>query len=207
MEKLPITVGQSLSIRPKDREYFHINKKILGARPYEFIIVDKLVVEMNERLFTPLEGEIACNFIFQGNAYFFETDILDTISYNITLIRYPVYFETRSLRKYIRIPVRIPVVAFVESANRGIEGIIEDISEGGCRVSLTRLFYAYKNMKCVLNFELPNRKMIRGLRANIRSIEVNKLKQTIQLGLQFTKPRELIGEVVRFCRFCRRFKL
>ncbi len=207
MQKLPLVVGQELRIRSKDREYFQIDAKVIGARPNEFIIIDNLILEMNERLFVRLQGDIICNYIYQGKGYLFESRVIDSIGYDMSLIRYPSSVEIQSLRKHTRIRIQLPVILSLPSEDSGTQGVITDISEGGCRLLFDKLFYVTSKMKCRLSFELPDGRPIKGLHSAIRSINVSKLRKTTELGIQFLGPKEVLQKVSAFCEFCRRFKL
>lgn len=207
MQKLPLVLGQEMAIRSLDREYFQLNAKVVGARTGEFILLDNLILEMNDRLFVRLQGSIKCSYILQGKAYVFQSEVLDSISYDLSLIRYPGFFETNSLRKHTRVKINLETVLSLEGVDNPAAGSIIDLSNGGCRLLVDKVFYVDRKMKCRLDFTLPNGQAVNGLAAAIRSINISKLKRTTDLGLQFTGPREELKKVAAFCDFCRKFKL
>lgn len=205
MQKLPLVLGQEMAIRSRDREYFQLNAKVLGAKTGEFILLDKLILEMNNRLFVRLQGGIKCSYILQGKAYVFKSEVLDSISYDLGLIRYPKSFEVTSLRKHTRIKINLATFLALEGVEGRAEGSLTDLSNGGCRLLVKKVFYVDRKMNCQLEFTLPNGQSVHGLAASIRSIQISKLKRTTELGLQFKGPREQMEKVSSFCDFCRKF--
>jgi len=207
MQKLPLALGQEITIRSRDREYFQVNTKVLGARTGEFILLDSLVLEMNDRLFVRLQGDIKCTTILQGTAYVFDSEVLDTLSHDMSMIRYPQSYQSKSLRKYTRVRINLAVTLTLEGVDTQCRGQLIDLSDGGCRVIVDKVFYVDNKMHCRLDFALPSGQAVQSLTAAIRAINVSKLRRTTDLGLQFLGPKEELGKVGAFCEFCRRFKL
>lgn len=207
MRKLPLALGQEIIIRSREREYFQLNSKVLGARVGEFILVDSLILEMNDRLFVRLQGDIKCSSILHGNAYLFDSQVLDTIAYDLSLIRYPKSYEVKSLRQHTRVRINLTTVLSLEGVDTPYRGQLLDLSDGGCRLMVDKVFYVDTKMRCSLDFTLPNGQGVQSLTASIRSINVSKLRRTTDLGLQFMGPREQVEKVGCFCEFCRKFQL
>lgn len=206
MKKLPLVIDSQIFLRSIEQKGIKTASRILGARHGDFILIEQPVFRITDRFYATPE-EFLCTFSDEGDVYHFQSRIQKTIGGGLTFIDYPEEFQVEAIRKHHRIQVNIEVHISIQELKEQVKGMMKDISEGGSFVSLPVLIPVAKNMKCSIDFTLPDNQNITGLTALVRQVQFRKLRKTIDLGLEFTGPPVEIAKLRSFCQFCMFFKV
>lgn len=207
MKKLPILIENEMIIySPADRTR-KAKSRILGARHWDFILIEEPVFRINERIFLPLEGDFMCVFLHEDVRYAFQSRIRSVLSEGLALIDYPEKYRVEKIRNSHRIRVNLEAKLYLAHLKETKDAVIRDISEGGCCVVIPTVSPLALDMTCVLDFTLPDKQRVAGLRVKIRSIQYSALKKSVELGTQFLEPPEQVSKVLAFCRYCMFFRV
>ena len=218
MKKLPIVIESEIFIRSMEQKTLQAKSKILGARHGDFILVEEPICRINERLTSPLEGNVICSFFYEGDIYRFPSHIQRALGEGLTLIAYPSRFQIENVRKYHRIQVNIETRFYIENTlvdapavrkrqDDVAKATLVDISEGGCFLIVPVLMHIVQNMYCRLDFILPDNQQVTRLQGRVRSVQFFKLKKTTEVGLQFIGPPEELAKIASFCQYCLYFRV
>ena len=142
----------------KQKKYLIIEQPILGGMP----------ARMDEGMAWTI------NFIFDGIIYHFTAHVLGSCSrpVNVTFLTYPESLDRTTLRTGKRFPVNIKALCVPSSSRdseeaKRIQGIIRDISEGGCQFGTTVQFDPGETLD--LTMELPDQEPLEDLPAEVVS--------------------------------------
>jgi c-di-GMP-binding flagellar brake protein YcgR len=208
MKKLPIPVGGVIFLRPLQNQSIQAKSFILGAKHGDFLIIEQPIVRYSERLFAKVSGDVICRYEYEGEVYDFTSSIRKSMNDGLTLIDYPSEFEVHALRKFPRIRVNIETIATLEEdADNTLNANMIDISEGGCQLIFNSLQALAQNALCFLDFSLPDKCQIRGLKAKITKVSMSKLETTTKVGVQFLGPPDEMEKITSFCHFCSFFEV
>lgn len=218
MNRLPVVIETEIHIRSVEVKTLHAKSRMLGARHGDFILIEEPVYQISERLASPIFGEVLCWFFHEGDIYRFATRIREGLGTGLTLLDYPEHFQVESIRNSHRIQVNIETRLYLGPESweavdlqkrRGPEdrGTIVDISEGGCRLRVPMLTHAVRNMTCWLEFVLPDNQPIGGLRCKVCNVQYQKIRKSMEMGLQFVGPPDQISMIRSFCSYCMFFKV
>ncbi len=209
MVKLPISIDNDIHLRPADKEMVKTTSKILGARHGEYIIIDHPVIRMSERIVAHLDGDLLCWFFHEGNTYKFHSRIIKKLAHQVSLLDYPSVsaVDIQKVWKSHRIQVNLEVLMTIDGIRGTIRAIMDDISEGGCSITIPSLEVVAKDRACTMDFALVNGEKVKGLTGIVRSVRHVALKKITELGVQFTGPPELLDKIVAFCQLCMYFKV
>ena len=207
MEKLPLIVETEIVIRSLEQKILKARSRILGGRHGDFILIEKPVVPLGERLEAHFEGDFVCTFIHEGEIYRFESRVRRLMEGNLALIEYPQQFEVEQLRRHHRISVNIDCRTQLEGVRGMVVGTIQDISEGGCFISFPHLIPVALNTPATAGFVLPDNQAIEGIHARVKSVKYHRLQKATEVGLQFLGPPETISKIRSFCEYCLFFKV
>lgn len=207
MNNLPIPVNTEIHIRSRQKGTPKATTRILGARYGEFIIIDNPGVKINERFTIEFEGDVICWFFHDGITYGFQSRIREKLARNIALIDYPLLVEAQRIRKHQRIPLGIETSLAVDGMNGTIRGIMEDISEGGCNISVPFLIPAVEDTSCRLDFSLLDGQTVSSIKGTVQRINHVRHRKIVKLGVRFIGPSQEHIKIISFCRFRVLFKL
>lgn len=207
MKKLPLTIGNEITIRSLEQKALQAKSKIIGARHGDFIIIETPVVPFGERLAAHFEGSFIATFLHDGDIYRFESFVQKSVEGGVDFIAYPVRFQTEQLRKHHRIQVNIETRLHLENEKDEVHCNIRDISEGGCSVVVQPLRPVALNMMCTAAFVLPDNQVIQGIEAKVRSVKYFKLRKTTEIGIEFLAPPEEMSKISSFCQYCLFFRV
>lgn len=207
MERLPLEIGQEITLRPLGENTPHKAKsQVIGAKHGEFIIIEKPVIKITDYII--LVGEaFLCWIIHEGNIYRFESIIKKYLEEDLCLIEYPSSFQVESLRKHIRIKVNLETQFKIGFKSDVFKGTIMDISEGGCRLVVDSILIVGRNERIVMSFMLPDNRLIREIEGITRSVLYDRLRKKTEIGVQFTGPDFELSKIYSFCQFCQYFKV
>ncbi len=208
-KRLPFSIGSEIFLRPlgDEKEVSKAASRILGARPEEFLIIDDPIIRVSERFTVPVTGSVLCWYLYEGEVYRFQSDVLKSLGEGLTLIRYPSRHQCQSLRKHQRVRVNIETVFSSEGAGEEIRGAMQDISEGGCRVLIPSLIALGRNASCAVGFTLPDGQQVRRVDSVVRGLEYSKIRRTTLVRVEFTGPPAELGKISSFCHYCMFFKV
>lgn len=209
MKKLPIEIETPIVIRSPEQKSLKTSSRMLGARHGDFILIEEPVISFNERLFAHFEGQFLCSYIHQGVYYHFASKLRKVMSGGLALIEYPTSYHVEKVRQHPRVRVNLQgkFILAGQRLDTTFECVIRDISEGGCYLTIQTLTHLATNMRCTLNFVLPDDRSVTGMEGLIRNVQYYKLKKAADAGIQFTGPPEEIAKVRSFCEFCMYFKV
>jgi c-di-GMP-binding flagellar brake protein YcgR len=202
MDTLPLTINEEIVVQSIKDRALRVRSRILGARLREFIIINYPAYRLSERLTGELEGQIECRFVHEGTVYGFLSKIRKHMTDGITLIDYPEAFQELPLRKHDRIRVNIETQLFLPRESTPLKVVMNDISMGGCKITIPALFAMTSDSTFLIRFTLPNNDDIDNLRVQVRSVRQKRLRKQTEVGLSFVEPLEDILKISSFCHFC-----
>ena len=208
MKRLPITIGTEILLRPLKNQGIQVRSLILGARHGDFMIIETPTLQYSDRLSAKVVGDVICRYIHDGELYAFNSSIRKSTAEGFTLLDYPSDFEVHVLRKHTRIRVNIEtMVAPEDNPLDTIKATITDISEGGCMLVFDGFQALHQNLVCMLDFILPDKSQVRGLKGKMVKINFSRLEKATKVGLQFLDSSEELEKISAFCRFCSFFEV
>lgn len=207
MEKLPLVVEADIVIRSLEQKILKAKSKILGGRHGDFILIERPIVPFGERLEAHFEGDFVCTFLHEGEIYRFQSRLRSFVGDDLAIIEYPQQFEFEQLRKHHRISVNIDCHLHMNGVRGSVGGTIQDISEGGCSLSIGQLIPIALNTPCTARFILPDNQVVEDISAKVRSVRYHKLHKVTEVGVQFLSPDEELAKIVSFCQYCLFFKV
>ncbi|MBX7257836.1 MAG: PilZ domain-containing protein [Candidatus Hydrogenedentes bacterium] len=146
----------------------------------------------------PFRVNVACvlRFISDGDACACSTAILDLGSgshFSYLRVYWPSVIESIRVRRHGRAPVSCSCTVKLPEG-REIEGELQDISAGGCRIVLKHSLP--KDMPISLTFDLPDGSVVRGLASTVASIA--QVGNGVAHGIQFSDPDECVVNDIEF---------
>lgn len=207
MDKLPLVVETEIIIRSLEHKILKARSRILGGRHGDFILIEEPVVSLGDRIEAHFEGDFVCTFLHEGDIYRFESRIRDLLGGNLAFIEYPQQFEVEQLRRHHRISVNIDCRLQLDGVRGMVTGTIQDISEGGCFLSVVQLIPVALNTLATAEFLLPDNQTIEGIQAKVKSVKHHRLQKATEIGLQFLAPPAALSKIRSFCQYCLFFKV
>ncbi len=157
---------------------------LIGYKVRKYLVVERpLSGGVPARLEQGTEWSV--NFVHQGQIYGFNTQILGASAAPVplTFLGYPESVERTELRQSQRYPVQLATVFRPETQDGGpFNGVIVDISEGGCLMAATVGLPAGSSLS--LQLDLPTQGEAKGLTAEIKSLRGQEGRYL--MGLCFT---------------------
>jgi len=208
MKKLPLEIGQELTLRPLGENMPHKAKtRVIGAKHGDYIIIEEPIIRISDRLVVLTGEAVLCWFFHEGDVYRFESVIRKSLGEGLCLLEYPLDFQVESLRRHIRIKVNLETEFKVGFKPDVFRGTVVDISEGGCRVVADSIVFAGINDRIVLTFTLPDDRVIKEIEGVVRNVLHDRMRKRTELGIQFKGPESEISKINSFCQFCQYFKV
>ena len=206
-QEIPFRFGDTLMLQSLANHAHKAKPKVLGIIPNDFIIIEKPVFAVNERLSAAISGDFLCVYFHEGCVYKFRSRFRDVPIKNVTCIDFPAEFDARQLRKYPRIKVNLEAEIAVGKAGQLIKGDIVDVSEGGCCLEFPRLIPAVKGTVMEANFTLPDNQLIEHMQCVVMNTGYSYAWRRTQFGLSFSEPDTEIDKIRKFCRMCSYFRV
>lgn len=205
--KIPIAIEEKIVVRSRQNDTIKVSCRVLGAWHGKFLIIEDPVFRVNERLSIPIEGDVLCWYLFGGDVYQFMSKVLGSYSEGFALLEYPDAVQIDKLRRYPRIPMKLQTQIQVENSRGSLRSTMNDISTGGCSLTINSLEVIAKNTACKLSFTLPDGQKVSGLEAAACTCRTHVLKKTTAVGLKFLGPVDQIEIISSFCRSFEYLKL
>lgn len=155
-----------------------------------------------------LDGkDVIVKFFFDGIVYGFKSDVLNYVTKpeSLLFINYPAYIEKVEIRSHSRILCNLPAAVYIKESN--LEGIIFDISKGGCRLNIYNFNYSLvKNFaieeEVRLNFYLPTD--TEPLDIKSRAKNINSSSDNVSIGLQFSENDPSVQKISKYVDYVNR---
>lgn len=182
-----LTVGMTLQIQVEGLG--SVLSSLVGMEEgVHLIIKAPPMAEIATKLFE--KNIIIIRYFLAGQVFGFRSTLLSIIKepFRLCILSYPTKMETLNLRKYDRIYCLLP--AEIKMPQGTYEGLIEDISMGGCYFALNMpqdgKFPSIKiGDELLIFFNLPENKERCLFNIIVRAIKCDI--QTMKLGVQFLK--------------------
>jgi len=210
-EAFPLRVGSRVTLRPVgNKEKTGLATRILGFDEGRMLIfkTPKPLEEFEEMI----ENDLLCFSFHDGALYSFITRVRHRFDQvKLVLLDYPNMFQKKRIRAYQRIRLQLDAtfriheesldrLADLESL-RGIicQGVVTDISEGGCRLLLYNSGCLPVQVLCTMDFRLPDGQDVEELEGEmIQCTEVDE--HCSEMGILFRGPSGQLRKVMKFCR-------
>lgn len=192
-----------LRINPLSHQHPPLQAEFLGAGHYEFIILRLPVVPgLLKQLLPQTRTEI--RYMQEGAVHAFTTEI---ISYStkpslVLFTTYPDRMSIRNTRRHHRILCALPII--MHSAKGDGEGIISDLSLGGCRVVFELTGQAgvreiEVGSELVLQMAIRADGLPCGAKAVVRNVELAGVRMAV--GLSFVDAhRDFTSQLAQYIR-------
>jgi hypothetical protein len=163
--------------------------RLVGMEPGNFLIIlTPPIANLGSKLYQKNHGIV--RYLFSGRVYAFRSTLLSLIKepYRLSILTYPTSIENVNLRKHERIS---SLIAAEMSANGQLhEGIISDISDGGCSFEFNksdqRAFPELKVLdKVVISMLLKETSLATVFNATVRSVLTDN--ENMMAGIQFAQ--------------------
>ncbi|MBN1545245.1 MAG: flagellar brake protein [Syntrophaceae bacterium] len=166
---------------------------LLGMDPGKFIIVQTSPIsDIGSKVFE--KNNCIVRYLSAGRVYAFRCTLLGLIKEpcRFSILSYPESFEVINLRKYERVSCIID--AGIRINENFYEGIITDISMGGCSFDFSKSdITEFPNVnildKVSVSMNLKDKEFMENIGAIVRSIR--KDENNLSLGLQFNAGEEI----------------
>jgi hypothetical protein len=163
--------------------------RLVGMEPGNFLIIQTPpIANLGTKLYQKNHGIV--RYLFSGRVYAFRTTLLSLIKepYRLSILTYPTAIENVNLRKHERIPSLI--TAKMSAKGQLHEGIISDISNGGCsfefKKSGQRAFPELQILdEVVISMLLKETSDATVFNATVRSVRMDN--ENMMAGIQFTQ--------------------
>ena len=133
MDDMEISVGAKLLLDLCGTESRRVSGELVGWRSTKTLLAS-LPLLVGIRDYLDVGRYITCRYMHEGTVYGFKSRILGYITNpdSLVFLSYPDYWESLDLRKQQRVPCFFPATFYLK--NHEIHGILNDISEFGCRI-------------------------------------------------------------------------
>lgn len=134
--RLQIELGVKVLIAPEGQAD-KLNGLLVGMEPGRYLVLRVPALTAAQPHITPGKP-VVCRYICRGNVVQFRTTILGQVLHpmKLLLVHFPSGFKLLNLRKHPRVDCFFPATAGTEDTN--YQGILLDISVGGCKFSLKK---------------------------------------------------------------------
>lgn len=128
---MKLDIGSDLFLQFKDREEY-FPSYIIGLKPDAYIIIETPAVLGKEYGMTK-ERQITLKYKHLGEVFRFNASVIESFDkpFKVTFITYPEQIEKIEFRNSPRVFCSIPTTLYYK--NNEVQGVITDISIGGCR--------------------------------------------------------------------------
>lgn len=172
---------------------------LLGWKDHEWLVCEWPLPLSHDRR---VENGTSCtvSYLHNGKLVGYRSEIRDRISSPVPLlfVAYPKNVEEMHLRKHLRASANEPILLMqadrasgsssVLPGNSYFGGLLKDLSEGGCSVSLVRRPAWLRSGSAVrLEFELPGLGRITNLTGVVKNIDVRDGSEAIGIEFRFNE--------------------
>jgi c-di-GMP-binding flagellar brake protein YcgR len=190
-ESISMIIGSTLDIHVRGSRS-RIKSELIGIEEGKFLIVKLPPIQSKGSILNLLyKGNvIIVRYLIKGTVFGFKTRISQFVHYpaKLVFIEYPKRIETRELRANKRIECYLP--ANVKINDNTIDGVIVDISKGGCQIVIEKAkvkgsLVLQVDDEIGISFQLPGVKeelTVAGKQKNIK-----KDGDSVSIGIKFDK--------------------
>jgi len=155
-----------------------LNSRVIGWSDGEFVVIEHPVVQ-GELAMLPKDAAVVCRGTVEGRTYAFKSHVLHVMvqPFNYLFLRYPRDIQEVTARQGLWVDIEAKAGMVLSPSDAPIppaglkemEGLVHNISTGGCVVSLPKEANL-KAVACVfLSFELPNGTSVKYLKGSVPS--------------------------------------
>lgn len=185
-----------------------LNSRVLGWVEGEYIVISypSSVSYEGEEVNLPKDAAVVCRGIIDGRMYGFKTHVLHWMSqpFEYLFLVYPSRIEDLSGSKGFRLDIEIPASGVLMSDEGGlsldsaekIDVIIQNLSASGAVIRFPEEMSLESSDAIILDFQLPDGKLVKNLRTPIRKDIV--LQDNSTVGVQFNDEDPKFGPVFDF---------
>jgi c-di-GMP-binding flagellar brake protein YcgR len=207
-ESVPFILGTPLKIRSMADPTLKTVALLVGVIPKLAILVENPIFSSEtEKITGRVGGDILCVYMHEGAVYRFKTRFGQNLIHNVVCIDYPPKIEMQNLRRHRRVRVELEAVGAIGEDGRLINGIITDISEGGCCLDLPGLILVERGMPVCLTFLLPTDDEIEDLNCTIMNVRTIPSEKKTIAGMSFNGPASEMAKINKFSEMCLYFRV
>jgi len=155
-----------------------LNSRVIGWSEGIFVIIEHPFIQ-GELALLPKDAAVVCRGTVEGRTYAFKSHVLHVMTqpFNYLFLRYPRDIQEVTARQGLWVDIEAKAAMALSPADapvppagaRQVEGIVHNISTGGCIISLPKE-EDLKGTACVfLSFELPNGVPVKDLKGTVPS--------------------------------------
>ena len=171
-----------------------LKSHLVGKEEGRYLIIKIPVLENSEDIFVK-DKELVVRYVHQGSIFGFRSSIMFALPghFNVAFVQFPKKIEDYNLRSFKRfdcyLPVRLEVMTSHQDRQLRFQGVIGDISKGGCKatVDLKELEWVKEPLKIKSVVEmfisLPGVEGELLLQGAVRSMSQDS--EALSLGIQF----------------------
>jgi len=203
--KINLSVGEKLFIQFSG-ERNSIKSEVVGFSQENFIIIRSPAIPgIRSKM---MEGrEIVVKLFSDGTVYGFKSDIINYVFKpdSLLFINYPAYIEKYEVREHSRLLCNLPVDVCIKDVK--LQGIISDISIGGCRINIYDItFSVLKNFeideKVILYFYLSTETDLVEISGKIKNLTSSM--ENVSTGIMFQTDDPSHAKVQRYIEYLNR---
>lgn len=206
-KRLPLQINSPIMLYDVSNPANRSKARIFGAVEHDFIMIERPVFSVSDRLSAIVECDYSCTYLHDGYLYRFRTKQKKELTKNIVCIEYPDKFETIQLRKHRRIKVSTEARFELADSDQPIRGSLKDISEGGCLLVLPAILHIAKGTHAAVTFKLPDDQLVEKMQCTVRNIQQVYMRQYTAIGMSFNGPNEELEKVRGFSEYCKKFRV
>lgn len=178
--------------------------QFIGMAGGEFLIIKTpLIKEIATKLFQ--KNHVIIRYFHDGNVYGFRCTLIGLIKEpcRLSILSYPETIECLNLRKHERVDCLIKASLTCEDLpETPLQGIIQDISLGGCRFRCKPLegevvSQIKINRKATISMEFPGREVPMELYPVVRRVQQDRQAILIGMELDLEDDRQTVSEIIR----------
>lgn len=176
-----------------------LKAELVGLHPGRYLIITTPSIQGQRKIPEGIR-EVVVRYLHRGEVLGFKAKVIDQLEkpFRLTFLTYPTTVERFNLRKSVRVSCNLP--ASVELAEGVYQGIITDLSLGGCRLMLraenkmdTGLFVPEAQLDLV--FQMPGREKRDRIKCAIRNANLSQDK--VEGGLEFLELEDALKQAIK----------
>jgi c-di-GMP-binding flagellar brake protein YcgR len=196
---IPFQLNSELVLKSISNPALKSKTPVYGAVPGEMIIIEEPLFSLNER-FAGLPDGFTCAYLHGNHLYKFKSKFKKRLFKNVVGICYPCEMESVQIRSSTRIAVDIHTEVFLGTGDGTISCIMEDISEGGCRLKLPKLIARQTGSKLHLKFTLPDDQQFDNVECAVMNLKTVYDEKATVVGVSFSGPSVAVAKIQKFCK-------
>ncbi len=204
---IPFTLGAELAVKSITRPLMKAMTTVYGAVPSRMIVIEEPRFPLEDDSFSILTEQFDCAYRHHIHLIKFKSRFVRHLFDNVIGFEYPKDVELVQFRAHPRIPVTFETEVFTGTKEGVFTAVIEDVSAGGCRLLLPKLFRVSKGTRLHLSFTLPDGQYVDNLCCAVMNVKLLNAREAARIGVSFLEPAQAIKKVEIFCGLFTHFLL